>query len=152
MSPEVALKEQHVLNAIRLIAKAWEQVTPETIQNCWRHVGLTEELHTLFDQALDHAYSKLGFGPADASITTSVLSSEKNRFQENDNAQNNGSNGVETVSSHAENGYAPDYTSQQSGMNGVSPSQPNESITTQNSNEPPPSPDTMTAESTTQSK
>ncbi len=30
-----------LLSSMKLLKEAWDEVTPETIQNCWRHVGIT---------------------------------------------------------------------------------------------------------------
>ena len=33
----------NLLDAVRFVSKAWERVTEETIQNCFRHAGIIQE-------------------------------------------------------------------------------------------------------------
>ena len=46
--------KMNILQAIRFIIKSWEEITPETLRNCWRHTnilpaGINAELSNMSD-------------------------------------------------------------------------------------------------------
>ena len=50
-----------VLQAIRFVIKGWEEITPETIRNCWQHTnilpaGVNAELSNMSDNIRSTTY------------------------------------------------------------------------------------------------